>query len=82
MSATIRLSRHGTKKKPHYRIVVSDSRAPRDGRFIEQVGSYDPKAVTGGLRINRDKIDMWLKRGAKPSQTVSELIKKSQSTPT
>jgi small subunit ribosomal protein S16 len=82
MSATIRLSRHGTKKKPHYRIVVSDSRAPRDGRFIEQVGSYDPKAVTGGLRINREKIDMWLKRGAKPSQTVSELIKKSQSTPT
>jgi small subunit ribosomal protein S16 len=82
MSATIRLSRHGTKKKPHYRIVVSDSRAPRDGKFIEQVGSYDPKAASGGLRINREKIDMWLKRGAKPSQTVSELIKKSQSKPT
>lgn len=82
MSATIRLSRHGTKKKPHYRIVVSDTRAPRDGKFIEQVGSYDPKAVSGGLRINQEKIDMWLKRGAKPSQTVSELIKKSQSNPT
>ena len=78
MSATIRLSRHGTKKKPHYRIVVCDSRSPRDGKFIEQVGSYDPKAATGGLKINREKIEMWLKRGAKPSQTVSELIKKSQ----
>jgi small subunit ribosomal protein S16 len=78
MSARIRLSRHGTKKRPHYRIVVSDSRAPRDGKFIEQVGNYDPKAVTGGLKINREKMDMWLKRGAKPSQTVSELIKKSQ----
>ena len=78
MSVKIRLSRHGAKKKPHYRIVVSDSRAPRDGKFIEQVGSYDPKAVAGGLKINREKIDSWIKRGAKPSQTVSELIKKSQ----
>ncbi len=78
MSVKIRLSRHGAKKKPHYRIVVSDSRSPRDGKFIEQVGSYDPRAVTGGLKINREKIDSWIKRGAKPSQTVSELIKKSQ----
>jgi small subunit ribosomal protein S16 len=78
VSVKIRLSRHGAKKKPHYRIVVSDSRSPRDGKFIEQVGSYDPRAVTGGLKINREKIDSWIKRGAKPSQTVSELIKKSQ----
>ena len=78
MSVTIRLSRHGTKKKPYYRIVVSDSRSPRDGKFIEQVGRYDPKIATGGIKIDREKIDKWIKRGAKPSQTVSELIKKAQ----
>ena len=78
MSATIRLSRHGTKKKPYYRIVVADSRFPRDGRFIEQVGSYDPKIAAGGIKIDREKIDKWLKHGAKPSQTVSELIKKTK----
>lgn len=77
MSVSIRLSRHGTKKKPFYRIVVSDSRSPRDGKFIAQVGSYDPKAATGGLKINREKMDLWLKRGARPSQTVSELLKKT-----
>ena len=77
MSVKIRMSRHGGKKKPFYRIVVSDSRSPRDGKFIEQVGTYDPKAAKGGLRLNREKMDSWIKRGAKPSQTVSELMKKS-----
>jgi small subunit ribosomal protein S16 len=77
MSVKIRLSRHGTKKKPFYRIVVSDSRSPRDGKYIEQVGTYDPKAVSGGAKINKEKVERWLQRGAKPSQTVSELIKKS-----
>jgi small subunit ribosomal protein S16 len=77
MSVKIRLSRHGGKKKPYYRIVVSDTRAPRDGKFIEQVGSYDPKAAAGGIKFNQEKIDMWLKRGAKPTQTVSELMKKT-----
>ncbi len=77
MSVKIRLSRHGAKKKPFYRIVVSNSRSPRDGKFIEQVGTYDPKFVSGGVRIDREKVEKWLKRGAKPSQTVSELIKKS-----
>jgi len=78
MSVKIRLSRHGAKKKPFYRIVVSDSRSPRDGRFIEQVGSYDPKALSGAIKIDREKVEKWLKRGAKPSQTVSELIKKEK----
>ena len=78
MSVKIRLSRHGAKKKPFYRIVVSDSRSPRDGKFIEQVGSYDPKSVSGGVKIDREKIEKWLKRGAQPSQTVSELIKKQK----
>lgn len=76
MSVTIRMSRHGAKKKPFYRIVVSDRRYPRDGRYIEQVGTYDPRAKTGGVKLNREKIDGWIKQGAKPSQTVAELIKK------
>jgi small subunit ribosomal protein S16 len=76
MSVTIRLSRHGAKKRPFYRVVVSDQRNPRDGRYIEQVGTYDPRAVSGGLKLNREKIDHWIRNGAQPSQTVSELIKK------
>jgi len=80
MSVKIRLSRHGTKKKPFYRIVVSDSRSPRDGKYIEQVGTYDPKSISGGVKINKEKVERWLQRGAKPSQTVSELIKKAGTT--
>ncbi len=76
MSARIHLSRHGTKKKPFYRIVVSHSGSPRDGKYIEQVGTYDPKAASGGVRIDNEKVEKWLKHGAKPSQTVSELIKR------
>jgi small subunit ribosomal protein S16 len=78
MSVTIRLSRHGAKKRPFYRIVVSDRRFPRDGRYIEQVGTYDPSAASGGVRLNREKIDSWIKNGAQPSQTVSELIRKEK----
>jgi small subunit ribosomal protein S16 len=78
MSVTIRMSRHGTKKKPFYRIVVSDQRFPRDGRYIEQVGTYDPRAKTAPLKLEREKIDAWIKKGAKPSQTVSELMKKEK----
>ncbi|HXV48244.1 MAG TPA: 30S ribosomal protein S16 [Candidatus Binatia bacterium] len=78
MSVSIRMSRHGAKKKPFYRIVVSDQRCPRDGRYIEQVGTYDPRATTGGVKLNRDKIDAWIRKGAKPSQTVSQLIKKER----
>lgn len=78
MSVTIRMSRHGAKKKPFYRIVVSDRRFPRDGRYIEQVGTYDPRAKTGGVKLNREKIDEWIKKGAQPSQTVSELMKKER----
>jgi small subunit ribosomal protein S16 len=75
MSVTIRMSRHGAKKKPFYRIVVSDQRDPRDGRYIEQVGTYDPRAKSGGIKLDQEKIEAWIKKGAKPSQTVSELIK-------
>ena len=78
MSVSIRMSRHGAKKKPFYRIVVSDQRFARDGRYIEQVGTYDPRAKTGGIKMDREKIEAWIKKGAKPSQTVSELIKKER----
>jgi small subunit ribosomal protein S16 len=80
MSVKIRLSRHGAKKSPFYRIVVSDSRAPRDGRYIEQVGTYNPRADTGGIKINSEKIERWLQRGAQPTQIVSDLIKKAART--
>jgi small subunit ribosomal protein S16 len=72
------MSRHGAKKKPFYRIVVSDQRFARDGRYIEQVGTYDPRAQSGGVKMDREKIEAWIKKGAKPSQTVSELIKKER----
>ena len=78
MSVSIRMSRHGAKKKPFYRIVVSDQRYPRDGRYIEQVGRYDPRAKSGAIKLDRDKIEAWIKKGARPSQTVSELIKKER----
>jgi small subunit ribosomal protein S16 len=78
MSTRIRLSRHGAKKKPFYRIVVCDQRFPRDGRYIEQVGTYDPNASTGAIKMNQEKVDTWIKRGAKPTQTVSELIKQQK----
>lgn len=78
MSVTIRMSRHGAKKQPFYRIVVSDRRYPRDGRYIEQVGTYDPRAKSGGLKLDREKIGAWIKKGAQPSQTVSELIRKER----
>jgi len=80
MSVKIRLSRHGAKKSPFYRIVVSDSRAPRDGRYIEQVGTYNPRVDSGGIKINSEKIDRWLQRGAQPTQIVSDLIKKAART--
>jgi len=79
MAVRIRLSRHGAKKKPFYRVVVSDERSPRDGKFIEQVGTYDPNTASGGVKLDREKIETWVKRGAKPTQTVSELIARERS---
>ena len=78
MSVTIRMSRHGAKKKPFYRIVVSDQRYPRDGRYIEQVGTYDPRATSGGVNLDHEKIDSWITKGARPTQTVAELIKRAK----
>ena len=73
----IRLARGGAKKRPFYRLVVADSRNARDGRFIERVGFYDPKAAEGveGLRVDLDRINFWQSKGAKLSNTVARLVK-------
>lgn len=77
----IRLARHGAKKKPFYRIVVADSRAPRDGRFIEQIGFYNPLTDPAIVELKRDKLDKWLQHGAQPTDTAARLIKKAGQEP-
>ncbi|MBI3248120.1 MAG: 30S ribosomal protein S16 [Deltaproteobacteria bacterium] len=74
----IRLARHGAKKKPFYRIVVTDSRSPRDGRYLEQIGYYDPTKNPAVVEIKKEKLDRWLQNGAQPSETVGQLIKKAR----
>lgn len=75
MPVTIRLSRHGAKKHPFYRIVVADSRFPRDGRYIEQLGTYDPAPTPARVIVKRERLESWLGRGAKPSDTVTNVLK-------
>ena len=77
MALVIRLRRHGSKKKPYYRIVVADSRSPRDGRFVEQVGTYDPAFDPPRVTLKKDDTERWIKAGAKPSDTVRKLIKRA-----
>ena len=77
MATTIRLARHGAKKHPFYRIIVTDSRAPRDGRRLDQVGTYDPAHDPARVEFQADKLAQWLRLGARPSQTVAQLIKRS-----
>lgn len=77
MSAKIRLKRFGAKKRPYYRIVVIDSRSPRDGRTLEEVGFYHPIEVEEKqLKVNEDRIREWIDKGAKPSDTVKRLLNK------
>lgn len=78
MAVAIRLRREGTKNRPYYKVVVADSRSPRDGKFIEQVGTYDPLKVEGAGKLDLAKIEAWLSKGAKPSETVASLIKKER----
>ena len=73
----IRLARHGAKKRPFYRIVAADSRSPRDGRFLERLGSYDPTQDPALIEIKQDRLAEWLKNGAQPTETVARLIKKA-----
>jgi small subunit ribosomal protein S16 len=77
MPVTIRLSRHGAKKHPFYRIVVADSRFPRDGRYIEQVGTYDPAPTPAKVTVKQDKLESWLSKGARPTDTVAHVLKRA-----
>ena len=75
MAVKIRLRRMGAKKAPFYRIVVADSRYPRDGRFIEEVGYYDPTKEPSVIKIDEEKVKAWLTNGAQPTDTVKALLK-------
>ncbi len=77
MSVKIRLKRGGAKNAPAYRIVVTDSRSPRDGRFIEELGNYDPKQAGVNYALDLERARYWLGVGAKPSETVASFIKKA-----
>jgi len=77
MSVVIRLSRGGAKKAPHYQIVVADSSKPRDGRLVEQIGTYNPRRDEEGVWVNAERASHWLACGAKPSQAVRKLLRKA-----
>ena len=79
MPVRIRLTRKGAKKSPFYRVVVADSEAPRDGRFIEVLGTYDPRKDPAEVKIKEDRLNYWIGNGALPSDTVRSLIKKAVS---
>jgi len=73
----IRLRRMGAKKSPFYRIVVADSRYPRDGRFIEEIGTYDPRENPAAVKVDVDRAQAWIKTGAQPTETARALLKKA-----
>lgn len=77
MAVKIRLRRMGAKKSPFYRIVVADSRYPRDGRFIEEIGYYDPLKEPAVIKIDAEKVKKWIANGAQPTDTVKALIKRA-----
>ena len=75
MAVKIRLRRMGAKKAPFYRVVVADSRYPRDGRFIEEIGYYDPTKEPSVVKVDAEKAQQWIKNGAQPTETVKKLLK-------
>ena len=77
MAVKIRLRRMGAKRHPFYRVVVADSRYPRDGRFIEEIGYYDPTKNPADVKIDADKAKQWISNGAQPTDTVRDLLKKN-----
>ena len=77
MAVKIRLKRMGMKKMPFYRVVVADERAPRDGRFIEEIGYYNPMTEPATIKIDAEKAQQWIKNGAQPTDTARTLLKKS-----
>jgi len=78
MAVSIRLRREGNLNKPYYKVVVADQRSPRDGKFIELVGNYDPKKAGENANVDLSRIDYWIKNGAQPSDTVRSIIKKAR----
>jgi small subunit ribosomal protein S16 len=78
MAVSIRLRREGALNRPYYKVVVADSRSPRDGKFIEILGTYDPKKTGHNSTLKLDRIDHWISKGAQPSDTVRSLIKKNR----
>jgi len=76
LAVVLRMTRRGAKKKPFYRIVAADSRSPRDGKFLEMLGTYDPLKSENNIKIDSEKVASWIKKGAKPSETVASLLKK------
>jgi len=78
MSVSIRLRREGNLNNPYYKVVVADQRSPRDGKFIEIVGNYDPKLPGENANVDISRIDYWIKNGAQPSETVRSIIKKAR----
>ncbi len=77
MAVKIRLRRMGQKKAPFYRVVVSDSRSPRDGKFIEEIGTYDPTVAPSAFKVNEELAKKWLANGAQPTETVARLFKQA-----
>ena len=77
MAVKIRLKRLGEKKSPFYRIIVADSRSPRDGRIVEKIGTYDPMTNPATIVLDNEKVEKWIKNGAKPTDTVKALIEKA-----
>ena len=80
MAVTLRLARRGAKKAPFYHVVATDSRNPRDGKFNEEIGTYDPKFSPAKVTLKHDRLEHWLKMGARPSATVAQLIKLQKKT--
>lgn len=78
MAVAIRLRREGNRNSPYYKVVVADSRSPRDGKFIEIIGNYDPKKTGTNYSLELDRIDHWVKNGAQMSDTVRSLVKKAR----
>ena len=77
MAVKLRLKRMGAKQKPFYRVIVADSRSPRDGRFIESVGTYDPIKKDNNITINEERVNYWLDNGAQPTDTVKNILSKA-----
>ena len=76
MAVRIRLARHGAKKRPFYRIVAADGESPRDGRFLEKLGTYDPKYDPAKVTVKTERVQYWIDKGATPSHTVKSLLKR------